>query len=84
MSRQPLAGLCATNSGKGHPPGAVGVVPTSQAWEALSNQLFVRHSSKQMPVNTAFPGKNQHKHAQTGLCFHSDSVLYGFMELWLP
>lgn len=48
--RQPLAGLCVTSSGKDHPPGAVGLVPTAQAWEALSSQLVVRHSSKQMPI----------------------------------
>lgn len=84
MSRQPLAGLCDTSSGKSHPPGAVGVVPTGQAWEAPSNRLSDIHPNRCLSVNTAVPGKNQQKHAQTGLFFHNDSVLYGFTELWLP
>lgn len=83
--RQPLAGLCATSSGKGHPPGAVGIVPIAQAWETLSSQLFVRHSSKQMPISKHCC--SWEKPAQTcpnhvlSLFFHSDSIIWFYWAL---
>lgn len=75
-------------------PPALGRVTLLELWELcpqpkpgkpfLTNCLSDNHQNKCLSVNTAVPGENQHKHAQTGIFFPNGSVRYGFTELWLP
>lgn len=63
---------------------ALGGVTLLELWELcpqpkpgkpfLTNYLSDNHQNKCLSVNTAVPGENQHKHAQTGIFFPNGSV----------